>query len=225
VSLWLYATAPWLVLASAATSCPQDTRETASAQGEKANEADKVKPLSSGLRLDVDRHVERLLADKQKGGLPRFETSIEVLGKSPQVMLDRFFHGLDLECGPASVGAPTDVEMRTVRHLPTPYIDLAALAGALAKGLKEKGPDRYFLYRVRRAGGVSYWLREERIPAAWLFNTPGTTFELAATFPDLDSAAKGWCRMERGFETPKPTASASPPPPWMTTSCRPRKND
>src|SRR5258708_3256023 len=72
VSLWLYATAPWLVLASAATSCPQDTPETASPQGEKANEADKVKPLSSGLRLDVDRHVERLLADKQKGGLPRF---------------------------------------------------------------------------------------------------------------------------------------------------------
>jgi len=110
--------------------------------------------------------------------------------QAPQVMFERFFHGLDLECGPASSAPPTDVEMRTVRHLPTPYWDLAALVGALAKRLKEKGPDRYFLYRVRRAGGVSYWLREDRISDATLFNIPGTTFELAATFPDLDSARR-----------------------------------
>jgi len=195
-------------------------------QGE-AHTLDAPRPVPADprwIRLDVDKHVERLLADPQKGGLPRFETSIEVLGKPPQVMFERFFHGLDLECGPASSAPPTDVEMRTVRHLPTPYWDLAALVGALAKRLKEKGPDRYFLYRVRRAGGVSYWLREDRISDATLFNIPGTTFELAATFPDLDSATKGWRRMERGFETPRPTVSASPPPPWATIPCRARKD-
>jgi hypothetical protein len=172
----------------------------------------------------VDKHVEQLLADPQKSGLPRFETSIEVLGKPPQVIFERFFHGLDLECGPVSSSPPTDVEMRTVRHLPTPYLDFAALAGALTRRLKEKGPDRYFLYRVRNAGGVSYWLREDRISDALRFNTLGASFELAATFPDLDSATKGWRRMERGFETPRPTVSASPPPPWVTIPCRARKD-
>ncbi len=222
-SLRPYAIASWLVLTGAATPCPQDNPESAAAQ-ERAHEAEQAKRASSGLRLDVDKHVERLLADPQKGGLPRFETSIEVLGKSPQVMLEQFFHGLDLECGPASLGAPTDVEMRTVRHLPTPYYDLAALTGAVARRLKAKKPDHYFLYRVRRAGGVSYWLREDRISDVLLFNTPGATFELVATFPDLDSAAKGLRRMERGFETPTPTVSASPPPPWVTIPCRPRKD-
>jgi hypothetical protein len=222
-SLWPHAVASWFALTSVATPCPQDSPRPAAVQ-EREQEAEQGKPPSSGLRLDVDKHVERLLADREKGGMPRFETSIEVLGKSPQVMLERFFRGLDLECGPVPSAAPTDVDMRTFRHLPTPYLDLAALAAALAKRQKEKGPDRYFLYRVRRASGVTYWLREDRIPDSLFFNSPGTTFELTATFPDVDSAVKGFRRMERGFETPKPTASASPPPPWATIPCRPTKD-
>jgi hypothetical protein len=222
-SLWPHAVASWFVLTSVATPCPHDDPDPPAAR-QREQDAEQAKPPSSGLRLDVDKHVERLLADRERSAIPRFETSIEVLGKPPQVMLERFFRGLDMECGPVPWSAPTDVEMRTVRHLPTFYYDLAALAGALARRLKEKGPDRYLLYRVRRAGGVSYWLREDRIPDAMLFNSPGTTFELTATFPDVDSAVKGFRRMERGFETPRPTVSASPPPPWVTTPCRPRKD-
>ena len=222
-SLWPHAVASWFVLTSVATPCLQDDPDPAAAR-QREQEAEQAKPPSSGLRLDVDKHVERLLADRERSGIPRFETSIEVLGKPPQVMLERFFRGLDLECGPVPRAAPTDVEMRTVRHLPTPYLDLAALAGALAKRRKEKGPERYFLYRVRRGAGVSYWLREDRLPDALLFNSPGTTFELTASFPDLDSAVKGLRRMERGFETARPTASASPPPPWATVPCRPSRD-
>jgi hypothetical protein len=89
---------------------------------------------------------------------------------------------------------------------------------ALVRLFKEKGPDRYFLYRVRRAGDSSYWLREDRIRDALLLTTPGATFELVAMFPDLGSATNGWRRMERGFETPRP------PSPWVTIPCRARKD-
>jgi hypothetical protein len=150
----------------------------------------------------VDKHVERLLADPQKGGLPRFETSIEVIGKSPQVMFERFLNGPDLGCGP------------TVRNLLGPYFDLAALV----RLLKKKGPDRYFLYRVRRSGDVSYWLREDRIRDALLLTAPGVTFELVTAFPDLGSATEGWRRMERGFKT------ARPPSAWVMIPCRPSKD-
>jgi hypothetical protein len=197
--VWPYATVSWLVLVSVATPCPQDHPEPPVAQ---EREAERATPLSNRLHLDLDKHVERLLAGPQKGGLPRFETSIEVIGKSPQVMFERFLNGADLGCGP------------TVRHLPGPYFDLAALV----RLFKEKGPDRYFLYRVRRSGDVSYWLRDDRIRDALLLTAPGVTFELVAAFPDLGSATEGWRRMERGFET------ARPPSAWAMIPCRPSRH-
>jgi len=170
----------------------------------------------------VQKHVEKVLVEQEKSGPPRFETAVDVVGKSPQVMLERALRGQDLECAPSPGGVPTEVEMRAVRRTPPPYVDFLALSGVLAKKLKGKGPDRYFLYRLRRAdGGVSYSLREQRVPDSSFYNTLGTTFELVETFSDRDIATKAWRRLERGFETPFPTVSASPPPPWVTTTCRP----
>lgn len=183
-------------------------------------------PAPRRLVLDVDRHVDQLLAEEARKGTPRFETTIEVVGKSPQIMLERFFGGVDLECGPGGAppggGAPSDIEMRAVRPHPSPYVDFAALGRAVAEKLKGKGPERYFLYRVHAQEQIHYLLREERVPPSWLQALPGTTYELVAAFPDLDTAVRGWKRMERGFSSPV-APSAPPPPPWQTTTCRPRR--
>jgi hypothetical protein len=188
-------------------------------------------PSPSPLTLDVEKHVDQVLAEEASKGTPRFETTIEVVGKSPQIMLERFFGGVDLECGPlgsvpAGGGAPTVAETREFRpHLP-PSADfgamIAALGQAVAKKLKGKGPEKFFLYRIRNKDGERFLLREERVPPSWLDSLPGTRLDLVAAFPDLDSGVKGWKRMERGFGTP--TAPDAPPPqPWQTTTCRPKR--
>jgi hypothetical protein len=188
-------------------------------------------PSPSPLTLDVEKHVDQVLAEEASKGTPRFETTIEVVGKSPQIMLERFFGGVDLECGPVGAvapggGAPTVAESRAFRpHLP-PSADfgalIAAVGQAVAKKLKGKGPEKYFLYRLRSNNGEKYLLREGRVPASWLDSLPGTKFDLVAAFPDLDSGVKGWKRMERGM--PSPVSPDVPPPePWATTTCRPKR--
>jgi hypothetical protein len=173
--------------------------------------------------IDVERHVDQVLEEEAKKGGLRFETTIEVYGKSPQIMLERFFGGVDLECKPGGAppggGAPTEVEMREVRPHPSPYVDFAALGRAIAKKLKGKGPERFFLYRVFNKGRVSYLLREGKVPVGSL---PGVTYDLVAAFADTDSAVRGFKRMERGFPTAE-GPDAPPPPTWQTTTCRPKR--
>lgn len=176
------------------------------------------------IRSEVDKQVERLLEREAREGVPRFETSIEVVGKSPQVMIERYFGGLDLECVPAGLGAPTVAEMGEARPTPPPTGDLLALAQLVASKLKgrSKGPDRYFLYRVRRGTEVRYDLRESKVPLGWLYGVNGTSFELVEGFPDRDSAVRGLRRMERGIPGPLPASPASPAI-WASSPCRPRR--
>jgi hypothetical protein len=155
--------------------------------------------------------------------VPRFETSIEVQGKSPQEILKQQFKGLDLECGPTGGGAPTEVETREFRPHQAPSLDFVALARAFAEKFKGKGPDRYYLYRIHRRGGLSYTLRDEPMPASELYGAEGASFELVDSFSDIDSARRGWERLERGFETTARADPGSPVPLWATSPCRPRK--
>jgi len=116
------------------------------------------------------------------------------------------------------------VETRAVRPHLSPSADFLALGKWIkGKAQKGKGPDRYFLYRVGTPKGVSYSLRAEPVPDA-LLGVAGTTFELVATFPNQGSATRAWQRLEQGFESPTPTGSASPPPSWATSPCRPTKD-
>ncbi|HEY7513774.1 MAG TPA: hypothetical protein VIC87_04825 [Vicinamibacteria bacterium] len=180
------------------------------------------------LRLDIDRLVkEKLEADARKG-LPRFEDRVEVVGKSPQAMIDRFFGGIEYDCTPGGAppggGAPTHVEMREARWHPSPSADFeAALLKLIAEAFKGKmrGEDKYFLYRVNAKGDVSYVLREGRLPEALLYSTPGTTYELIRAYPDTKSGVKALHRLERGFATPE-GKDAPPPADWQTSTCRPR---
>ncbi|HEY2945318.1 MAG TPA: hypothetical protein VGN09_22985, partial [Vicinamibacteria bacterium] len=94
---------------------------------------------------------------------------------------------------------------------------------AMAKKLKGKGPEKYFLYRIRNKDGERYLLREGQVPPSWLDSLPGTRFDLVAAFPDLDSGVKGWKRMERGFPSAV-SPSVPPPEPWATTTCRPKRH-
>jgi len=171
------------------------------------------------LKLDIDRHVQRLLAGRPE--LPRFETAVEVQGKAPQLMLERFFGGFDLECGPSAGGAPSEGEMRAYRPHPAPYLDFAALSAALARKFGPKGTPRYFLYRVQRPDGASYSLREDRIPESWFLNLPGTSFELLESFDNREDAVVAWRRVHRGERQLRPS-SALPLQPWVTATCRPK---
>lgn len=185
-------------------------------------------PAPGRLKLDIDRHVAQRLAEEARKGTPRFETGVEVVGKSPRIMLERFFGGADLECTPGGAppggGAPSHIEMREARWHPSPSADFqAALLKLITEVFRDKmeGPDRYFLYRVRGKDGVSYLLREGRVPDPLLYRTPGTTYELIEAFPDRKSGARAWRRMERGFPTVV-APSAPPPADWQTSTCRPR---
>jgi hypothetical protein len=184
---------------------------------------EKAKPRPRRLVLDIEKHVEKKLAEEP----PRFETSIEVVAKSPQMLLERFFGGVDLECGPGGGGAPSVEEMREHRPHAPPTADLMALAMALAGKVmgKVKGNEtpRYFLYAVKRSNAVNYALREEKVPDAWFYNFPGVTFELVESFPDRDSAVRAWRRMERGFGTPTAPKVDALAPQWATAPCRPRR--
>ena len=169
---------------------PPDPQPSPSPSGKPSPEAT---PSPSRLRLNIDRLVRRAL--ESEGGPPRFATSVDVEAESAQAAFDRHLQGLDLECGPAGGGAPTDVEMRAVRPHLSPSADFLALGKWIAGKVKDgKGPDRYFLYRVRTQKGVSYSLRQEPVPDA-LLGVPGTTFELVATFKDQGSATRAWRRL------------------------------
>jgi hypothetical protein len=205
------------VAATASPSPPAPEPAEASAGGPQAS------PAPPRLRLDVDRQVgERLDKDRD---VPRFETQVEVVGKSPQAMLNRFFGGVDLECGPAAAappggGAPSEIESREARLHPSPTADFVGLARAIADKLRRPGADRYFLYRRTAGSDVSYELREGRLSASSLY-LPGTTYELVDAFPDAASGTKALHRMERGFVSPR-GPDVPPPQPWQTSTCRPK---
>lgn len=174
------------------------------------------RPEEKRLRLDVERHVEKVL---EKDDRLRFEEHVEVVAKTPQELLLRFVEGAELDCEPAGVGAPTELEMREVRPGPSAYVDLVALAGAALAKLKKKGPPRFFVYRVTRGGKLSYLVREGEAPKGWQAGPDGASIELVDAFPDRKSAVAAWRRLERGLKGP-PT-DASPPPPFLSTTCKP----
>lgn len=207
--------AAWTWGVMAATAGPQSPQEPAADRATPPQEQKRP----DRLQLNIDKHVERLLAGQPN--LPRFDTSVEVQGKAPQVMLQRLLADTDLECGPSVGGAPSEGEMRAYRPHPAPYLDFAALSVALARKVGSKGPPRYFLYRVRQSGGVSYSLREDPIPAFWSLNAPGTSFELVESFETLGDAAVAWRRVHRG-EKKLLYPGGEPLPPWVTATCRPR---
>jgi hypothetical protein len=170
----------------------------------------------------VDQQVEKVLDEKQRTEIPRFEASIEVVGQSPQAILERRLRGVELECGPAGGGPPTEAETRAVRPHLSPSADFLGLAKAIAAKLKGKGNPRYFLYLVRRTNDVTFIVREGRISDAEFYNTVGVTFELIEAFPDSKGASAALRRMERGFDTAVSEIAAAPVPPWSTSPCRPK---
>jgi hypothetical protein len=168
------------------------------------------------LRLDIARHVDSVL--REQDGTPRFETSLEVLGRPPDIALEEALKEYDLECGPAG-GPPTAAESMEFRPHPAQSLDLAALARAVSGTLGNPGPPRYFLYRVQGQGEVEYLLREEELRTA-PGQQPSTAFVLVASFPDLASAVSGFRRMTRGFGAAERADQAEPLSPWQSQPCR-----
>ena len=144
------------------------------------------------LQLDVDRHVERLL----NPGVPRFE--VEVTVRTPQEALREHFRGFQV-CGGGGPSAPTVAEMAPHRPQGPTAVSVDILK--LISDLQKSGPDRFFVYRVTKAEGVSYLVREGRLPWSQL-TAPGATLEPIAAFPDRASATQAWRRLERGYPSP-----------------------
>jgi hypothetical protein len=160
-----------------------------------------------GLRLEVDRHVQELM---NRTDLPRFETTIEVVGHTPQEMFERHLEGFDAMCGPGGGGssAPTVAEMARMR----PSIPLIGSLFTVdvfktLEDIEQSGPDRFFVYRVVSPDGVHYYVREGRMPVAQLI-LPGAIAEPIAAFHDKKRATHAVWRFEHGF-----TAAEAPPPP------------
>jgi hypothetical protein len=168
------------------------------------------------LRLDIEKHVDSVMQDH--GGTPRFEESLEVLGRPPDVVLEEQLREFDLECGPG-IGPPTHVESREFRPHVAPFMDWSALAKYLAGVVSKPGPPRYFLYSIQRPGGLEYLLREGALTLA-PGQQPVTALEFVGSFPDLASAVRGFQRMERGFADPARGDATDPAPPWSSAPCR-----
>lgn len=176
------------------------------------------------LRLDVDRHVGRAVEKEAEASPPRFKDSVAVDAQTPQAMFERHLEGLHLECGPTGGGAPTEIEPRAVRPHASPSADFVPLLKALGRAVrKNKGEDRFFLYRVESSGRTTFVVRTERIPESWRLSAPGTTYTLVEAYPDMASAASGLRRLEQGFVHAERKDSGAPAPPWATAMpCRPR---
>ena len=170
------------------------------------------------LRLDIEKHVDSVM--RERDGQPRFEESVDVLARAPDVALAQMLQEFDLECGPSS-GAPTHVESREFRPRLAPALDLSALLTRLLAGAatSPSGPPRYFLYRVQAPGGPDFLLREGRLTVA-PGQQPTAAFELVEGFPDLASAVHAFRRMQRGFGSTARADAGQPPPDWSFAPCR-----
>src|SRR5262245_51099190 len=185
-------------------------------------------PPKPGLRIEYEQKVKERLEEEARAAPPRFEDSVDVEGQTPQSVIDRQLRGLPLECGPSGGGpgggAPTETESRAVRPHSSPYMDFLPFLKKLRNRSKNKQPDKFFLYRIKRPEGETHVVRTERVPDAWLVAAPGgLTFEYLEGFPDLGDATRALRRVERGFDRAVSNAKESPPQPWATQQpCRPK---
>ncbi len=140
-------------------------------------------------------------------GLPRFETTVDVEARSPQSLLNRHFEGMP--CG-AVGGVAT--ETAPGRPETSPSVDFLSVARALGNVIRARGPERFFVYRLREGERVRYSLREGPVPRDWLSGVNGTLYELVDAFPDRAEAVRALQRLERGGEAREPKASTCPSP-------------
>ncbi len=138
--------------------------------------------------------------------MPRFETTVEVEASTPQSLLGRFFEG-----SPCAAAGGVPPPTQPGRPATSPSVDLLGAAKALGRKLRSKGPDRYFIYRVREGERVRYSLREGPVPREWLAGVNGVFYELVAAYRDRGDAADALRRLERGAEAAAPKASPCPP--------------
>ena len=157
----------------------------------------------SRLRLDIEKHTQRVLDEK---GVPRFETKVDVEARSPQSLLDRHFQ--DLPCG-AVGGVPT--ETTAGRPKTSPSVDFLGLARSLGRAFQSKGPDRFFIYRIREGERVRHSLREGPVPREWLSGVNGALYELVDAYPGRDEAVRALNRLERGTDPKEPKPAPCPP--------------
>jgi len=143
------------------------------------------------LRLDIEKNTQRVL---DAHPVPRFETSVDVEARSPQDLLDRHFQ--DLPCG-AVGGVPMQAAGRPTT---SPSVDFMAVARAIGEKLRKKGPDRYFIYRIREGERVHHSLRDGPVPSDWLSGVNGTLYELVAAYPDREEAVRALHHQEQGAE-------------------------
>lgn len=165
--------------------------------------AEDDKPVPARLTLEIERHVDTVLREHEATeGLPRFETSIEVEGKEPQVLFERFLRDVDLEYGPTFPSGPTAAGSYDYRPRPPKKPNFLPFFQWLYRRSQKDLPPRYFVYRISGPAGVYATIRESRLPLGSL--GPGVFFELVGAFPDREAALEEYARVEQEAAAPKP---------------------
>jgi len=183
-----------VALAVLLSSAAPSGQALAGCQGEGECPSESRKPPR--LRLDIDRHVERVLSDaKAPDGLLRFEEKVEV--REPQELLARFLRDEDLRYGPTGSSAPTPAETTAFRPGVTAGANFLPLLQWLLGKARGDRPPRFFLYRVRARGRQWFALYEEKVPLERQAARPDVAYELIDGFPDRESAVAAWRRHER----------------------------
>ena len=210
----LFLAAPLAAASAQQTSTPNPASESPLA------------PSAAPLTLDIQSHVDEIVARELAKGLPRFEEAIEVRDRL-QEAIEGHLRGVDLECGASESGPPTADETRRYRSTSIPpHADFLALGKVLYKGVQRLiGPrkPRFFLYAVRRgrAERVGYVLRDGPVSDSTRAAVPGASWELVASFRDRAEASAALRRLERGFATPQRAHEDGRLPPWVASTCRP----
>jgi hypothetical protein len=143
----------------------------------------------------------------ERSDLPRFEESIEVIGRSPEALLGRFLTRDELKRTRALSSAPSVQETQEYRPGPTQGANLMPVLDWLAR--KARGPSnatpRFYVYELLGRDGRWPVLRDRPLASSG-FGTAGLTWTLVGAFPDWASARRVYeelraeCRTSRERE-------------------------
>ena len=186
------------------------------------------RPPARTLRQSIERRLTQLepmpsepnseaAKEGALSGVPRFETSIEVLSTTPEAAAARFLEGADLVEGQAPAGAPTRRETQEYRPRTSPSIPLGGVLWllnrareAMVGGPRRPAP-RYYVYEVTTARGIWPLLRETPLPPE-IQRTPGVTIRLVGEYPDLAAARQACAGVGGGATVSVPPPAESPMP-------------
>jgi hypothetical protein len=162
-----------------------------------------ARPAADRLRLDVEARVECALRRDPASGLLRREEQIDVIGHSPEALLQRFLKPESIRGAPPQDPAPGQPGYGSVNLVPLVQALISKLSG---------GGGPFYLYLLTTPRGSTGELREEPIPAGSLVRT-GAVYEPMGTYRSAREALAALHQLEtRTRSAPEPGVELIGPP-------------